>query len=82
MSPSRRASQKKRSWLDVAMDLDAYCALEADPEVRRYVGGGSRRHEAAVRLKKAYPNVNGAQLFALLPARGFLLRPNGFLYAA
>ena len=23
-------------------DLDAYCAMEADPEVRRYVGGAPR----------------------------------------
>ncbi len=28
-------------------DLDAYCALEADPEVRRYVGGAPRTREAA-----------------------------------
>ena len=28
-------------------DLDAYCAMEADPEVRRYVGGQPRSREAA-----------------------------------
>ena len=28
-------------------DLDAYCAMEADPEVRRYVGGAPRTREAA-----------------------------------
>ena len=28
-------------------DLEAYCALEADPEVRRYVGGAPRTREAA-----------------------------------
>jgi RimJ/RimL family protein N-acetyltransferase len=28
-------------------DLDAYCLLEADPEVRRYVGGAPRTREAA-----------------------------------
>jgi ribosomal-protein-alanine N-acetyltransferase len=30
-------------------DMEDYCALEADPEVRRYVGGAPRPHEAAVR---------------------------------
>lgn len=28
-------------------DLDAYCAMEADPEFRRYVGGASRPREQA-----------------------------------
>lgn len=28
-------------------DMDAYCALEADPEVRRYVGGAPRPREVA-----------------------------------
>jgi ribosomal-protein-alanine N-acetyltransferase len=28
-------------------DLDAYCAMEADPEVRRYVGGIPRPRDAA-----------------------------------
>jgi [ribosomal protein S5]-alanine N-acetyltransferase len=28
-------------------DLDAYCAMEQDPEVRRYVGGSPRAREAA-----------------------------------
>jgi ribosomal-protein-alanine N-acetyltransferase len=30
-------------------DLEAYCALEADPEVRRYVGGIPRPHDVALR---------------------------------
>jgi [ribosomal protein S5]-alanine N-acetyltransferase len=30
-------------------DREAYCALEADPEVRRYVGGAPRQHADAVR---------------------------------
>jgi RimJ/RimL family protein N-acetyltransferase len=30
-------------------DLDAYCEMEADPEVRRYVGGAPRTREAAER---------------------------------
>ena len=32
-----------------ARDLDAYCAMEADPEVRRYVGGAPRSREEAER---------------------------------
>ena len=36
-----------------AADLDAYCAMEADPEVRRYVGGAPRaREEAERRFRK------------------------------
>jgi ribosomal-protein-alanine N-acetyltransferase len=31
----------------VAADLDAFCAMEADAEVRRYVGGAPRTREAA-----------------------------------
>ena len=30
-----------------AVDLDAFCAMEADAEVRRYVGGAPRTREAA-----------------------------------
>lgn len=30
-------------------DLDAYCAMEADPEVRRYIGGAPRSREGAER---------------------------------
>jgi ribosomal-protein-alanine N-acetyltransferase len=30
-------------------DLDAYCEMEADPEVRRYVGGAPRPREVAER---------------------------------
>jgi [ribosomal protein S5]-alanine N-acetyltransferase len=30
-----------------AADLDAFCAMEADPEVRRYVGGAPRTRAAA-----------------------------------
>ncbi|HKA35860.1 MAG TPA: GNAT family N-acetyltransferase [Thermoanaerobaculia bacterium] len=30
-------------------DLDAFCAIEADPDVRRFVGGQPRTREAAVR---------------------------------
>lgn len=32
-----------------AADLNAYCEMEADPEVRRYVGGAPRPREAAER---------------------------------
>jgi ribosomal-protein-alanine N-acetyltransferase len=31
----------------IMADLDAYCAMEMDPEVRRYVGGRPREREAA-----------------------------------
>jgi [ribosomal protein S5]-alanine N-acetyltransferase len=31
----------------LAADLDAFCAMEADAEVRRYVGGAPRTREAA-----------------------------------
>lgn len=30
-------------------DLDAYCEMEADPEVRRYIGGAPRPRDAAER---------------------------------
>ena len=30
-----------------AADLEAFCAMEADAEVRRYVGGAPRTREAA-----------------------------------
>src|SRR5262249_31153143 len=30
-------------------DLEPYCAIEADAEVRRFVGGAPRSHEAAER---------------------------------
>jgi [ribosomal protein S5]-alanine N-acetyltransferase len=30
-------------------DLDAYCEMEADPEVRRYVGGAPRTRKEAER---------------------------------
>ncbi len=36
-------------------DLDAFCAMEADPEVRRYVGGAPRTREAAEsKFRRAY----------------------------
>jgi ribosomal-protein-alanine N-acetyltransferase len=33
----------------VAADKDAYCAMDKDPEVRRYIGGKPRTHEEAER---------------------------------
>ncbi|MGZ3752134.1 MAG: GNAT family N-acetyltransferase [Mucilaginibacter sp.] len=33
----------------IMADMDAYCAMEADPEVRRYVGGAPRSREDAER---------------------------------
>src|SRR5947199_10860676 len=36
-------------------DLDAYCAMEADPEVRRYVGGAPRtREQAEEKFKRTF----------------------------
>lgn len=45
-------------------DLDAFCAIEADPDVRRYIGGAPRTREAAerkfrdVHLKKAHQTLS------------------------
>ncbi len=36
-------------------DLDAFCAMEADPEVRRYVGGAPRtREQAETKFRSAH----------------------------
>jgi len=44
----------------IADDLDAYCAMEMDPEVRKYVGGTPRtREEAEQRFKTALEPVPG-----------------------
>jgi RimJ/RimL family protein N-acetyltransferase len=44
-----------------AADLDAFCAMEADPEVRRYVGGTPRTREAAeAKFRSTYlPPIRG-----------------------
>src|SRR5579872_3929504 len=43
-----------------ASDIDAYCAMEMDPLVRRYVGGQPRtREEAEKRFKKELEHTDG-----------------------
>jgi|ERR1700733_12280392 len=46
-------------------DLDDYCALEADAEVRRYVGGAPRPREVAVRKFRSTLLKNAARKLAL-----------------
>jgi ribosomal-protein-alanine N-acetyltransferase len=43
-------------------DLDAWCAMESDPEVRRYVGGRQRTREEAERrfVERAVKPVSGS----------------------
>ena len=44
-------------------DLDAFCAMEMDPDVRRYVGGYPRSREDAERKFRQGPlNQNAARL--------------------
>src|ERR1700722_18934751 len=46
-------------------DLEDYCTLEADVEVRRYVGGAPRPHEVAVRRFRDRFLKNAARKLAL-----------------
>ncbi|HZT43657.1 MAG TPA: GNAT family N-acetyltransferase [Chthonomonadaceae bacterium] len=47
-------------------DLEAYCAMEADPEVRRYVGGQPRpRDQAEARFRKGLPMADPPDRLAL-----------------
>jgi ribosomal-protein-alanine N-acetyltransferase len=46
-------------------DLEDYCALEADAEVRRYVGGAPRPREIAVRKFRSTLFKNAARKLAL-----------------
>jgi ribosomal-protein-alanine N-acetyltransferase len=55
-------------------DMEAYCALEADPEVRRYVGGVPRPHEAAVRKFRSTFLKNASRKLAL---RATVFKPEG-----
>jgi ribosomal-protein-alanine N-acetyltransferase len=60
-------------------DLDAYCAMEADPEFRRYVGGRPRTREEAERrfMESAIkPSSNLLSMWAtiLKPARQYIGR--------
>jgi RimJ/RimL family protein N-acetyltransferase len=54
-------------------DLDAYCAMEADPDVRRYVGGSPRSREEAEKrfLPSLQPAINGLHMWAAILKPGF-----------
>ena len=55
-------------------DLDAYCAMEADPEVRRYVGGAPRtRPEAERKFREAHLKHAAARL----ALRATIYKPEG-----
>lgn len=47
-------------------DLDAYCAMEADPDVRRYVGGRPRTREEAEKrfMPSLQPATDGLRMWA------------------
>jgi [ribosomal protein S5]-alanine N-acetyltransferase len=55
-------------------DMEAYCALEADPEVRRYVGGAPRPHAVAVRKFRDTFLKNASRKLAL---RATIFKPEG-----
>jgi ribosomal-protein-alanine N-acetyltransferase len=55
-------------------DMEAYCALEADPVVRRYVGGTPRPHEAAVHKFRNTFLKNASRKLAL---RATVFKPEG-----
>jgi len=54
-------------------DLDAYCAMEADPDVRRYVGGKPRPREEAEKrfLPSLKPTTDGLHMWATILKPGF-----------
>ncbi|BAU54422.1 GNAT family N-acetyltransferase [Mucilaginibacter gotjawali] len=53
-------------------DLDAYCDMEADPDVRRFVGGKPRSREEAEKrfLPSLQPATNGLHMWAAVLKRG------------
>src|SRR6202167_4097523 len=55
-------------------DMEAYCALEADLEVRRYVGGAPRPHEVAARKFRNTFLKNASRKLAL---RAKVFKPEG-----
>jgi len=55
-------------------DMEAYCTLEADPEVRRYVGGAPRPHEVAARKFRDTLLKNASRELAL---RATIFKPEG-----
>ncbi len=57
-----------------AGDVEAYCALEADAEVRRYVGGTPRTHDAAEQKFRETLLKNASRKLAL---RATILKAEG-----
>jgi len=55
-------------------DLDAYCAMEADPEVRRYVGGAPRARQDA---ERKFRDTFLRRATARLAMRATILRSEG-----
>src|ERR1700760_3627914 len=50
----------------VLADMDAFCAMEMDPEVRKYVGGRPRTHEEAEQrfMNNLQPASNNLSMWA------------------
>jgi [ribosomal protein S5]-alanine N-acetyltransferase len=57
-----------------AGDLDAYCAMEADPEVRRYVGGAPRMRKDA---ERKFRDTFLKRADARLALRATIFKPEG-----
>lgn len=55
-------------------DLEAYCAMEADPEVRRYVGGAPRTRKDA---ERKFRDVHLKSASARLALRATILKAKG-----
>lgn len=55
-------------------DLDAYCAMEADPEVRRYVGGAPRSRKDA---ERKFRDTHLKRTSARLALRATIFKPDG-----
>jgi [ribosomal protein S5]-alanine N-acetyltransferase len=57
-----------------AGDLDAYCAIEADPEVRRYVGGAPRGRKDA---ERKFHDAHLSHATSRLALRATIFKPEG-----
>lgn len=55
-------------------DLEAHCAIEADPEVRRYVGGAPRTRKDA---ERKFRDVHLESASARLALRATIFKPEG-----
>lgn len=55
-------------------DLEAYCAMEADPEVRRYVGGAPRMRKDA---ERKFRDTHLKRASARLALRATIFKPDG-----